>query len=379
MNQLVAINLPPSNRLVDLIANCWANGDAVAVLDPRSPSVRNGERLRVLGAHWLIDHDGSHHLETNAPHLPSDARIVITTSGTTGPPKAIVHTESNLIASARAIAERLALTETDVWFCPLSPAYIGGLAVIARALLLGNPLHISGHLDQGSVDDALSHGATRTVAVSAALTSVDLHGFRTVLLGAQPPPDQVPSNAIVTYGMTETGSGVVYDGVPLNGVEARIVDGIIELRGPMIAQRYRDDTPIVGPDGWLITGDLGAFAPDGTLQVLGRASEVINSGGHKVNPLRVEAALRAHYGAALGDLCVVGTADERFGEAVTLATTTEHPPNLEQVRLDLTTLERWELPRRIMTVPAIPRTETGKPMRRTLGEMLFPALTDGAS
>lgn len=370
MNQIVAINLPPSNKLVDLIAEVWANDDAIAILDPRSPAIRNRERLDALGAHQLIDEDGSHALTSVPPPVAPGVRIAITTSGTTGPPKTILHTHANLMASAKAIAARLAMTDTDIWFCPLSPAYIGGLGVIARALLLGHDVYLSDHLDQSSVDDALAKGATRTVAVTAALSSVNLGGFQTVLLGAQPPPNEVPSNAIVTYGMTETGSGVVYDGIPLDGVEARVVNEIIQLRGPMIASHYRDLTPILDPEGWLTTGDLGGFGADGTLKVLGRASELINSGGHKVNPLRVEAALRANYGDALGDFCVVATRDIRFGEAVTLATTATNAPDLAALRADIDTLERWELPRRRVIVTAIPRTETGKPMRRRLGEQL---------
>nr|WP_276977937.1 AMP-binding protein [Ferrimicrobium acidiphilum] len=370
MNQLVAIQLEPTEQLVEMIAKCWARDDAVAVLDPRSPKMRIEERLAVLAAHRLVNSDGIHELDPHAPVLPTGSRIVITTSGTTGPPKAIVHTEANLLASAQSIQRRLAINANDVWFCPLSPAYIGGLAVIARSLLLGNRVLMGQHLDQVSVDNALASGATLTVAVTAALPSVDLSGFRSVLLGAQPPPEQVPTNAIVTYGMTETGSGVIYDGHPLDGVEVRIVDDVIELRGPMMAKHYRNGAPVLDGDGWLNTGDLGSFSDDGSLRVLGRASELINSGGHKVNPLRVEAAVSAQFGDDLGDLCVVATTDDRFGEAVTLVVTSPKPPDLNTVRNHLDSLERYELPRRIITVESIPRTETGKPMRKTLGQQL---------
>jgi O-succinylbenzoic acid--CoA ligase len=353
-----------------VIAECWARDDAVAILDPRSPKIRINERLAALAPHRLIDADGVHELDPHTPPLTPGSRIVITTSGTTGPPKAIVHTEANLLASAHSIRERLSISANDVWFCPLSPVYIGGLAVIARSLLLGNRVLMSKKLDQVSVDNALASGATLTVAVTAALPSVDLNGFRSVLLGAQPPPEQVPANAIVTYGMTETGSGLIYDGRPLSGVEVRIVNDVIELRGPMIAKYYRNGAAILDGDGWLTTGDLGSWSEDGALRVLGRASELINSGGYKVNPLRVEAAVNAKFGDDLGDLCVVATTDDRFGEAVTLVITSPTAPDLDTLRNRLDSLERHELPRKIIAVESIPRTETGKPMRKSLGRRL---------
>ncbi|WP_298208063.1 AMP-binding protein [Ferrimicrobium sp.] len=370
MNKLVAIQLEPTQRLIDSITECWANEDAIAVLDPRSPRERIHERLSALAPHQLIDADGIHQFDSSPPPLPPDSRIVITTSGTTGPPKAIVHSAQNLMASAQAISNRLTIDENDVWYCPLSPAYIGGLAVIARSLLLGNRVLLTQQLDQPSVDAARAEGATLTVAVTAALSSVTFDAFRVVLLGAQPPPEQVPSNAIVTYGMTETGSGVIYNGQPLEGVEVRIINGVIELKGPMIATHYRDGSPILDANGWLTTGDLGAWHEDGSLRVLGRASEIINSGGHKVNPLRVEAAIRSRFGQGLDDLCIVGTPDDRFGQAVTLAITGTTVPELSQLRSQLDALERWELPRKIVAVASIPRTETGKPMRKVLASQL---------
>ena len=74
--------------------------------------------------------------------------------------------------------------------------------------------------------------------------------FRTIVLGGQQPPADRPANAVATYGMTETGSGVVYDGVALEGVEVKVVDGEIWLRCPMLLRCYRDGTDPRTPDGW---------------------------------------------------------------------------------------------------------------------------------
>ena len=89
-----------------------------------------------------------------------------------------------------------------------------------------------------------------------------------MLGGSAPPPDR-PPNSVATYGMTETGSGVVYDGIPLAGVEVRVADGELLVRGPMVAAEYRDGTPVVDADGWLHTGDLGSVT-DGVVSVVDR-------------------------------------------------------------------------------------------------------------
>src|SRR3546814_4295172 len=109
-------------------------------------------------------------------------------------------------------------------------------------------------------------------------------------------------NAIATYGMTETGSGVVYDGHPLPGVEVRIEGGEILVRGPMVATAYRDGTPVVDAEGWLHTGDLGDL-DDGVLTVHGRRGDMIISGGENVHPDPVEDRKSPHQ--AIADAAVV--------------------------------------------------------------------------
>ena len=100
----------------------------------------------------------------------------------------------------------------------------------------------------------------------------------------------LPPNVVTTYGMTETGSGVVYDGIPLDGVEVRIAAGEVHVRCPMLFRCYRDGTsPLV--DGWFATGDGGRLDADGRLVVDGRIGELIITGGENVWPQAVEAVL----------------------------------------------------------------------------------------
>ncbi len=129
-----------------------------------------------------------------------------------------------------------------------------------------------------------------------------------------PPPAELPDNCVVTYGMTETGSGVVYDGRPLDGVEVRAVDGELELRGPMLLRAYRDGSSPLDADGWLATGDAGSVADDGTVSVMGRIGDVVVTGGEKVWPEAVEPVLAAVAGVA--EVGVAGRPDPEWGQRV---------------------------------------------------------------
>ena len=130
--------------------------------------------------------------------------------------------------------------------------------------------------------------------------------------------------------MTETGSGVVYDGIPLDGVEVRISDGEVHLRCPMLFRCYRDGTsPLV--DGWFATGDGGHLDADGRLVVEGRIGELIITGGENVWPQAVEAVLSEH--PAVRDVAVAGRPDAEWGEAVVAYVVAgDDPPSLDELR-----------------------------------------------
>src|SRR5438270_13688700 len=102
-------------------------------------------------------------------------------------------------------------------------------------------------------------GVTLVSLVATALARVDTSRFRVIVLGGSAPPEDRPHNAVATYGMTETGSGVVYDGVPLDGVDVRIDEhGQIHVRGAMLLRTYRSGIDPKDARGWFPTGGLGA-------------------------------------------------------------------------------------------------------------------------
>jgi O-succinylbenzoic acid--CoA ligase len=182
------------------------------------------------------------------------------------------------------------------------------------------------------------------------------------------PPD-LPANAVATYGMTETGGGVVYDGVPLDGVEVRVIGGQVELRCPMLLRCYRDGTDPRDPDGWFPTGDAGAWDEiEGRLRVFGRMDDVIVSGGENVWPVAVERALATH--ARVREVAVVGRPDPEWGQRVTalvVPTDRAHPPTLDDLRaLAKRELPAYCAPRELVLVTELPRTGLGKLVRRAL-------------
>src|SRR5690606_20754950 len=131
-------------------------------------------------------------------------------------------------------------------------------------------------------------------------------------LGGQAPPADRPANVIATYGMTETRSGVVYDGLPLDGVEVRIEpNGEIHLRAPMLLRCYRDGTDPKLADGFYPTGDLGAMDGD-QLRVHGRRDDLIITGGENVWPAAVERVLLGH--PKVAEVAIVGRPDPEWGQ-----------------------------------------------------------------
>jgi len=204
--------------------------------------------------------------------------------------------------------------------------------------------------------------------VATALGRVDPSVFRVIVLGGSRPPTDLPMNVVTTYGMTETGSGVVYDGVPLDGVEVTERGGELLFRCPMLMRCYRDGSSPLSADGWYPTGDLGSIDDEGRVMVFGRADDLIVTGGENVWPEAVELALADVPG--IEDLAIVGAPDAEWGEIVVahivLASQTT-PVSLESIRERVkATLPAFAAPRKLIVHQALPRTAIGKIERQRL-------------
>ncbi len=344
----------------------WERGDAAFPLDLRLPAAAQRATLAAMAPARLVDADGAEQgLDSGRPVEPGDA-LVVATSGSTGAPKGVVLTHEAVAASARATSVRLRVEPSaDRWLACLPLAHVGGLAVVARALVTGTPLTVLPGPDPEAVAAA---GASLVSLVPTALARLDPTSFRMIVLGGSTPPPVVPPNAVTTYGLTETGSGVVYDGEPLDGVEIRIdADGEVHVRGPMLLRAYRDGRDPKSADGWFPTGDIGDWH-DGRLVVHGRRGDMIVTGGENVWPEPVERVLGDHPGVA--DVAVAGRPDPEWGQRVVafvVAADSSTPPPLDSLREHVKAqLPPWCAPRQVVLVEAVPRTALGKVRRGDL-------------
>ena len=331
----------PDPAFVRALQRAWDGGDAVLPVDPRLPRPAADALLAAMRVAEPVE-DG-------------DA-LVIATSGTTGEPKGAVLTHDAVRASAEATSARLAVDpSSDRWLSVLPLAHVGGLSVIVRSILTGTPLTF----------DPDDRDATLVSMVATQIRRTDVSRFRVVVLGGAAPPADRPSNTVVTYGMTETGSGVVYDGVPLDGVEVRSIDGELHVRGPMLLRTYRGGVDPKDGEGWLATGDAGRVGDDGRVHVDGRIGDVIVTGGEKVWPDPVEAVLRDAPGVA--DIAVAGAPDDEWGHRVVayvVPADRAAPPSLDALRDAVkAVLPAYAAPKELVLVDAVPRTALGKVRR----------------
>ncbi|WP_084077356.1 AMP-binding protein [Demequina sp. NBRC 110057] len=296
--------------------------------------------------------------------------IAARTSGSTGEPREVLVSGAAMRASATATLDRLG--GAGHWLLAVPADRIAGAMVLTRASVADAAV---APMPPGTFTATAFAAATAALPAGRRYVSLvptqlrrvladeagaaALATFDAVLVGGAPPGMDLPSNAVETYGMTETSGGCLYDGVPLDGVDVRISsDGRIELAGPMLADGYRDgdDSAFVTDAGrrWFRTSDLGDW--DGSrLTVHGRADHVIITGGHNVHPAAVE---RAMADAGAPECIVVGLPDDEWGERL-VGVVTASAPALETLRERLT-LPRHALPRALARVRSLPRTEAGK-------------------
>lgn len=371
---LVAIDLPGGDGFVAALTAVWDRGDAVLPLDQRLPRRAQHTVLEHLRPAAIIDAQGEHRYTGTSPRStePGDA-LVVATSGTTGQPKGVVLTHRAVAASAEATSHRLHVDPArHRWLACLPLNHVGGLSVITRALVTNTPLTVLPGFDATEVT---RHATPDTYVslVATALRRIEPSRFHTIVLGGSAPPLTLPPNCTTTYGLTETGSGVVYDGIPLDGVELRIVGETneIHLRGPMLLRAYRTATGHRDPkdgNGWFPTGDGGHLDGSNRLHIDGRLSDLIITGGENVWPEPVEDALRAH--PKIREVAVAGRLDEEWGQRVVawvVPTDPDEPPVLDQLQaLVRETVAPFAAPKQLVVTTALPKTALGKIRRDDL-------------
>lgn len=341
----------------------------------------------------------------------SQGAVVVATSGSTGEPKRVRLPASSIRASGEATAE--VLGGHGQWLLALPTHHVAGLQVLARSALAGTEPSVLDP-DTSFTPESLTAGIARldrdgrryaslvptqlrraldSPAATEALASLDA-----ILVGGAAADQDLLADAraagvtvVTTYGMSETCGGCVYDGVPLLGVQVRTEGERILLGGPVLADGYVGAPELTASrfvtdaDGrWFVTDDRGVCR-DGRLVVLGRLDDVIVTGGHKVDPADVEAALRSI--PTIEDALVVGIEDREWGHRVAALVTvavvpsdgrtssTAAPQDSETRAAALREALRGRLPahavpRQLVVVDGIPLLRTGKPDRARAQEIL---------
>jgi len=400
-----------SPRLVELLAAALdGSGPALLPLDAGLPPARLAELIAAFAPDTIEGLDGESTARSGEKKEVADGTaVIIGTSGSTGTSKGVQLSAAALLHSARASLARIGARPGERWLCCLPGTNIAGLQVLVRSLVGGTDPVLASNADAATV---AASGCAHVSLVPTQLRrlldpdidiSTPLAGFSSVLLGGAAAPPSLLGAAraagvpvVTTYGMTETCGGCVYDGLPLDGVRVAIGDddtphggggtaqdsegaaqdgggtagrggGRIWIGGPVLFSGYRrlTATPAADPvlaDGWFRTGDLGQLDSAGQLTVRGRADDVINTGGRKVVPGEVAAALETCPGVR--EVAVVGHPDAEWGErvvAVVVPADPANPPALELLRLHVKErLPRYAAPSRVVVVDAVPLLPSGK-------------------
>ena len=388
---VVALTMQPRREQAVLVHALMKVG---AVLLPLSPQLTDAERAAVVAAEEpaieLSDPGQLTQTEADLPLLGEhdmDAPCCrVLTSGSTGTPDAVELTYGNFLWSAVASAFNIGVEPQDRWLCCLPLSHISGLGIVMRSVIYGTTAVLHDGFDVDRVGAALERDDISVVSLVTTMLArlleagAELSGPRAILVGGGPVPEEPLEEAIgrgatvvQTYGLTEACSQVTTlapadarrklgsAGRPLLTTHLRIQDGEILVQGPTVAPSRID------ADGWLHTGDLGRIDEEGFLYVEDRIDDMIVSGGENVVPAEVEQVLLRH--PEVADAAVVGRDDPEWQQAVTavvvLVDGSAATPD-ELRRHCAGELAGFKVPKRVELAAALPRTPSGKLLRRAL-------------
>lgn len=326
---------------------------------------------------------------------PEGVAVVVSTSGSTGAPKQTLLSVDALAASSMGTA--MALRGEGQWLLALPVFYVAGIQVLIRSLFAGTrPEVVPGKFSPEAFAAAATGLTDPTRFTSLVPTQLQrlldapialpaLQRFDAVLLGGAPAGDALLRQAreagvsvVTTYGSTETCGGCVYDGQPLEGVEVAIEDGRILLGGGVVADGYLDDPQRSAATfrehqgkRWYRTEDLGEFDDAGRLRVLGRADDVIITGGLKVSAAALTDQLQQLPGVR--ELFVTGADDPEWGQRVVAAVVLEPGSDAGETTLRAAAKELvapHAVPKRMLVMSEFPYLPQGKIDRKALTDRL---------
>ncbi len=373
----VALALPAVEDFAVAVHGCLLAGAVAVPIDLRMTSEERAARM--AGARLVVSEPlASAPLARPAAGDGDPAVAVMHTSGTTAAPKPVVLTYGNWMANALGSAVALGLDPAERWLCPMPLTHVGGLSIPIRSTVYATTAVVHGRFDTAAVLEELMNPERRITLVSLVATMLArlLEGglanpptLRWVLLGGGPIPTALLERAAAagvpvapSYGMTETCSQLATFGWPLPGGQVRLAgDGEVLVGGPMVS------AGALAADGLLHTGDLGRFDQRGRLVITGRKADTIVTGGENVAPVEVEDVLLSH--PAIADAAVHGREDPEWGEAVVASVVLADGLAASPAELRAHCAARlagYKVPKRFEFVAALPRSPTGKLLRREL-------------
>ncbi|MCU0903142.1 MAG: AMP-binding protein [Tabrizicola sp.] len=382
---------------------------ALAVTDPERAAGLADLGARVMDLPALLTLAKGQGVDFADPsHSPDDLAAILYTSGTTGRSKGVMLTRENLASNAMALVDLWEFTEKDVLLHALPVFHTHGLFVATNCVLCSGasmifqttftPAAVLSALPRATVMMGVPTFYTRLLA-DPGLKRDLVPEVRLFISGSAPLSpathaewkDRTGHAILERYGMTETNmitsnpyagvrkAGTV--GMPLPGVEVRVTGpdgttlpwgeaGSIEVRGPNVFKGYwrlPEKTAEEFRDGWFVTGDMGAFDAEGYLSILGRAKDLVITGGLNVYPAEVEAALDDLPGVAAS--AVIGVPHPDFGEAVVACLVAGKGADLQEAALRGALRDRlaaFKIPKRVLVLPDLPRNAMGKVQKAEL-------------
>ncbi|HEX6022004.1 MAG TPA: long-chain fatty acid--CoA ligase [Solirubrobacter sp.] len=324
---------------------------------------------------------------------PSDTAVLLYTSGTTGLPKGAQLTHSNLI---RNVATAVGLFDLDaesvtLGALPLFHAF-GQTCALNATIAVGGTLTLLPRFDAGRALEIIERdGVTVFEGVPTMYTAMlnhagaaDAGSLKTCVSGGASMPVEVMRGfeerfgctVLEGYGLSETSPIAAFNrrdrprkpgsiGLPVDGVEMKLVDGEIAIRGHNVMKGYWGTGRGVDADGWFLTGDIGRVDEDGYYFIVDRKKDLVIRGGFNVYPREIEEVLYEH--PAVLEAAVIGIPDERLGEEVGAAVALKAEATPEKLRdFVKERVAAYKYPRVVWIVDALPKGATGKVLKREI-------------
>jgi acyl-CoA synthetase (AMP-forming)/AMP-acid ligase II len=411
--------VPRSGRILVLINQRLSPAEQTSQLASAQPTILVGDRRyldalqqiaeRVRSLEHVVAFDDAEwqraeHGSAGCAEVvgPDDPAWLLFTSGSTGPPKGVLHTHRSITTAVRGTVAGRSVRSGGVYLLPFPMCHVAGYNMLVHHAVRSTVLLVTAFRPDAFAAAVNAHGVTSCSLAPTMLhgllthledTGVELPTLRAIAYGSAAIPADLLRRALERldvgfhqgYGMTETGGNVTFlgpaehragpdgDGAilasagrPHDDVEIRIAaekDGVGEIlvRGAQVAASYWPDNTPVTVDGWLHTGDVGRIDDDGRLVVVDRRKDVIITGGENVSSREVEDALSSH--PDVEQVAVVGVPDDYWGEAICAVVVTrpgKHPTTETLAGHVRSRIAAFKRPRHVLFVESLPLTSNGK-------------------